>query len=343
MERKGVNRRWLVARPARSEITDGNFRWEEGPIPVPADGQFLARNLWFSFDPTQLFLLGRGEATDAAAGAIPAGEVMRGFAVSEVLESRHPGFRPGEIVHSHMGWEDYSVTDGTGFAPAYRVPEGVPPNWALGPFGITGLAAYFGVREIARPRPGETFAISAAAGGVGSIAIQLAKIAGARTIGIAGGPAKCEWLRKEAGADGAIDHRHEDIGQRLTELCPEGLDIYFDNQAGPILDLALERLRPHGRIVLCGATAHYAFTPPPQGPQNLVQLIMLNARMEGLLARDFIPRLPEALETMLPLLRSGRLKAREDVLVGLRNAPTALARLYAGANLGKQLLRMDGP
>ncbi len=337
------NRQWLVAQRFDGEISEKNFRWAESPLPVPDEGQYLARNLWFSFDPTQSFLVGRGETASEASGAIPLGEVMSGFAVSEVLESRHPGFRPGDIVHGHMGWEDYSVTDGQGFAPAYRVPNGVPPNWALGPLGLTGLAAYFGVEEIARPKPGETLVVSGAAGGVGSIALQLAKIRRLRVVGIAGGAAKCDWIRKDSGADAAIDHRSEDVGQRLTELCPDGIDIFFDNDGGPTLDLALERLRPGGRVVLCGATSHYALTAPSPGPTNYLSLVMVNGRMEGLLARDYLPRMSDAAGAMLPLLRSGRLKPKEDVQVGLRTAPTALARLYSGANVGKQLLQMDEP
>jgi len=176
---------------------------------------------------------------------------------------------------------------------------------------------------------------------VGSIAAQLAKIDGLRVVGIAGSPAKCDWLLREAGADAAINHRTEDVSRRLTEICPDGIDIFFDNDGGPTLDLALERLRPGGRVVLCGATSRYAANPTPPGPTNYLQLVMVNGRMEGLLARDYLPRLSEAAEAMLPLLRSGRLKSKEDVLVGLRNAPTALARLYSGANVGKQLLQMD--
>lgn len=338
---KGINRQWLLAQRPVSEISESNFRWTEGPIPTPEEGQFLARNLWYSFDPTQRFLVGRAGVPEAESGAIPLGQPMIGFSVSEVVESRHPGFRAGDRIHCQLGWEDYSVSDGLGFAPAYRVPDGVPPSWALGALGITGLAAYFGVTEVARPKAGETFVISGAAGGVGSIAVQLAKIHGLRVIGIAGGPAKCDWLRKEAGVDGAIDHRTEDVGHRLTELCPDGIDIFFDNDGGPTLDLALDRLRNGGRVVLCGATGRYGAVPLPPGPTNYLQLVMVNGRMEGLLARDYLPRLTEAAQAMLPLLRSGRLKSKEDIVVGLQNAPTALARLYSGSNVGKQLLRME--
>ncbi|HTT15801.1 MAG TPA: NADP-dependent oxidoreductase [Thermoplasmata archaeon] len=338
-----VNRQWLVTHHTDGAITPANFRWVEGPVPSPENGEFLARNLWFSFDPTQRFMVARGDDGGPADGAIPEGQVMSSIAVSEVLESRHPEFSPGDLVHGHMGWEDYTVTDGRSFTPSYRLPEGVPPNWALGVLGLTGLVAYFGVHEVARPRRGETIVLSAAAGGVGSIATQLAKIHGLRTIGIAGSAAKCDWLVREGQADAAIDHRREDVGARLAELCPEGIDIFFDNVGGALLDLALERLRPGGRVVLCGATSRYAARPPLPGPTNYLALVMVNGRMEGLLGRDLLPRRAEATAAMLPLLRSGRLKSQEDVLEGLRQAPNGLARLYAGENLGKQLLRNDRP
>lgn len=336
-----INHRWLVASRMDGAISEANFRWTEDAVPAPAEGQFLGRNLWYSFDPTQAFLIGTAAASEPASGAIPIGEVMGGLAVAEVVASRHPTFRVGDIVHCQMGWEDYTVTDGNGFAPAYRLPEGVLPSWGAGALGITGLAAYFGLTEIARPRPAETLVITGAAGGVGSIAVQLAKFRGLRVVGIAGSSAKCDWLLKEGGADGAINYRTEDVGERLTELCPDGIDIFFDNEGGPTLDLALERLRAGGRIVLCGGTSRYSAAVPPPGPRNLLALVMASGRMEGFLARDYIPRIAEAAAEMVPLLRSGRLKHKEDVLVGLRNAPAALARLYAGANVGKQLLRMD--
>ncbi len=338
-----TNRRWLVAEYADPGIGERNFRWAESPLPTPAEGQFLARNLWLSFDPTQRLMIARGDPPNPEEGLIPRGEVMSCIAVSEVVESRHPGFAPGDIVHGHMGWEDYTVTDGQSFTPSYKVPAGVPPNWALGVLGLTGLVAYFGVHEVARPRSGETFVVSGAAGGVGSIATQLAKIEGLRVVGIAGSPSKCDWLLREARADGAIDARAEDVGKRLTELCPDGIDIFFDNDGGPTLDLALDRLRPGGRVVLCGATARYGVKPRPPGPANYLSLVMVNGRMEGLLGRDYVARRAEAFDAMLPWLRSGRLKSKEDVLVGLREAPRGLARLYSRENVGKQLLRMDEP
>ena len=338
-----INRRWLVAEHEQGSISESNFRWVESPAPSPQPGQFLVHNLWLSFDPTQRFMLARGDPAVPDSGGIKPGEVMSSIAVSEVIESRHPEFNPGDIVHGHVGWEDYSLTDGQGFTPTYRVPNGIPPNWAAGAVGLTGLVAYFGVHEVARPKPGETFVISGAAGGVGSIASQLAKVYGLRVIAIAGSAPKCDWLAQEAGADGVINYKREDVGQRLTALCPEGIDIFFDNDGGPTLDLALDRLRSGGRVVLCGATSRYAVNPRPPGPVNYLSLVMVNGRMEGLLGRDYIHRRTELFEAVVPLLRSGRVKAKEDVLNGLREAPKGLARLYSGENVGKQLLRMDPP
>jgi len=336
-----VNRRWLVAKPLNGKLSEANYRWEEAPVPPVGDGQFLAHNRWLSVDPTQALLLRAGDPPGSGA---PIGEPPWSLAVAEVVESRHPDFSPGDIVHGEMTWEDYTVTDGTGFNPAYRVPPGVPLNWAAGALGLTGLVAYFGVHEVARPKPGETIVISGAAGGVGSIASQLAKIHGLRVIGIAGSPAKCVWLVNEAGVDAAINYHEEDVGERLGELSPDGIDIYLDTVGGPTLELMLGRLRSGGRVVLCGITSQYLANTRAPGPANLVQLIMLNGRMEGFLGRDFIPRRAEAFDALLPLLRSGRLKSKEDVLVGLRQAPNALARLLSGENVGKQLVQMDeGP
>ncbi|MEM0129512.1 MAG: NADP-dependent oxidoreductase [Thermoplasmata archaeon] len=336
-----VNRRWLVARPVGETISEEDFRWVRAEVPHPEQGQFVALNRWISFDPTQILLIPRRRAGAPEDAGAPLGSVMPCIAVSEVVESRHPAFRPGDLVHGHMGWEDYSVSDGTGFTPSYRVPDGIPPEWAIGVLGLTGLVAYFGVREVAQPRPGQTFVISGAAGGVGTVATQLAKMAGLRVVAIAGSAPKCEWLLREGGADAAINYRTEPLGARLDELCPEGIDIYFDNHGGPTLDLALARLRPQGRVVLCGLNALYRASPDPPGLSNYANLILVNGRMQGLLGRDYLPRRSEAFEAMLPLLRSGRLRPKQDVLTGLREAPRGLARLFAGENLGKQLLRND--
>ncbi|MCI4348366.1 MAG: NADP-dependent oxidoreductase [Thermoplasmata archaeon] len=334
-----TNRQWLVASSPEGKVGESNFNWTESPIPTPGPGQALVRNLWLDIYPTQVLLM----STPPEAGGVSIGSVMRGIAVSEVIESFHPTFRPGDLVHGISGWEDYSLTDGHGFFETTKVPPGVPPNLALGALGVTGMVAYFGIVEIGRPKKGETCVVSAAAGGVGSVAAQIAKIHELRVIGIAGGPAKCDWLTKEAGLDAAIDHRTEDVPARLDALCPDGIDIYFDNVGGPILNEALARLRNRGRVVLSGITSWYMEKDRLPGPSQYTNLIMRNGRMEGLLGRDYAPRFSEAIPIMQEWIRSGQLKSKEDVAQGLENAPRALARLFSGENIGKQLLRVADP
>ncbi len=336
----GTNRQWLLAKPPDGLVSGANFRWTESSIPSPGPGQALVRNLWLSFDPTQI--LGMGLPTES--DGVPVGTVMRGLAASQVIESRHPTYRTGDLLHGYSGWEDYSIAEGRGYIPTARVPPGVPPNLAVGTLGITGMVAYFGVMEVGRPRKGETFVVSAAAGGVGTIASQIAKIQGARVIGIAGGAEKCGWLVGELGLDAAIDHRTGDVGAQLDALCPEGIDIFFDNVGGPVLDEALARLRRNGRVVLCGGTSLYTQDGRPAGPSNYLQLVMVNGRMEGLLAKDYFDRYPEAIAVLRGWLRSGQLRSMEDVVVGLEHAPTTLARLFTSSNVGKQLLKIaDAP
>jgi len=315
------------------------FRWTESPIPSPAEGQALVRNLWLSFDPTQIYML----SSPPEAGGLALGAPMRGLTASQVVESRHPSFRRGDLIHGYSGWEDYSVIDGRGYFDTTQIPPGVTPNLALGTLGVTGMVAYFGVVEIGKPKRGETFVVSSAAGGVGSIAGQIAKIFGLRVVGIAGGKEKCERLVHELRFDAAIDYRAGDVGSQLAAECPDGIDIYFDNAGGAILDAALEHLRPHGRVVLCGGTSQYGRGSGTAGPSNYLQLVMINGRMEGLLGKDYAPRFPEAAPVMLEWLRSGRLRSVEDVLTGLEHAPAGLARLYHRANFGKQLLKIADP
>lgn len=334
-----INRQWRYTGRGTRIADPQSFEWGTAPVPTPEDGQALVRNLWLSLDPTNILVLG----PPPESGGLPVGEVMPGFGLSEVIESRLPGFAPGDLMHGPARWEDYSVTDGRGFIDAWKVPPGTPPEHALGAYGITGMAAYFGMMEVGRPRPGETVLVSAAAGGVGSIAAQIARIQGARVIGVAGGAAKCEWLLSEARLDGAIDHRTEDLPARLDALCPNGIDVYFDNTGGAILDEALARLRHNARVVICGATSRYAREPRPPGPINYLALCMASARMEGILAKDHAARFPEAAATLRGWIASGELTTKEDVTVGLENAPKALARLFDSANVGKQLVKIADP
>lgn len=334
MER--VNRQWRLASRPTGLVTSECFRWNEEAAPTPGDGEILVRNLYLSMDPTQ-----RGwMAQDSYLPAVKIDEVMRSFAVGRVKESRAPGFAPGDLVQGMFGWQDYAVAAGSGRNAANKIPPGVPIPLAMSAFGITGLTAYFGLLDVGRPVAGETVVVSGAAGATGSAVGQIARIKGCRAIGIAGGADKCAWLVREAGFEAAIDYKSEDVGARLASLCPKGIDVYFDNVGGDILDHALENLAIRGRVVLCGAIAVYNATEAPPGPKNYLSLLINRGRMEGFIVLDYLPRAPEAIKDLSAWVASGELKDRVDIQEGLENAPKTLNRLFAGQNQGKQLLKI---
>lgn len=334
-----INRQWLLIKRPEGPLDEACFEWSEAPTPEPGDGEFLVRNLWLSFDPTQ-----RGWMTrDTYVPKIPLGEVMRAASVGQVVESNHPKFAVGDLVQGAYGWQDYAVTDGGGLMPARKLPPGTPPNLALSLYGITGLTAYFGVLDIGKPREGETFVVSGAAGATGSVAGMIAKTQGCRVIGIAGGPVKCDWLVKDARFDAAIDYKSEDVGARLSELCPKGVDVYFDNVGGEILNEVLARIARRARIVLCGAISRYELEDWGHGPGNYFNLIIQHGRMEGFIVLEYAARFPDAIAQLAKWQAEGRVIQREDVADGLENAPRTLQRLFTGANFGKQLLRIADP
>jgi len=335
----GKNRQWILdARPA-GQLTGKEFRWNETAVPEPSDGQILVRNLWLSFDPTQRNWMAR----DSYVPMIPLGEVMRAIGVGQVVKSRHPDFKPGELVQGWWGWQDYVVADGRSLGGVRKLPPDVPPNTALSLFGITGNTAYFGITEIGQVKSGETVVVSGAAGSTGSVAGQIAKIKGCRVIGTAGGKEKCDWLTHVAGFDGAIDYKSEHIGSRLSALCPNGIDVFFDNVGGVVLNEVLARINLKARIVLCGAISRYNETVLPPGPSNYFNLIPKRARMEGFIILDYVPRFAEAIAALGRWQREGKLVQKEDIAVGLENAPRTLMRLFTGENFGKQLLKIADP
>lgn len=301
----------------------------------------MIRNLWLSLDPTQILFT----YEESGENAVSIGGVMRCIASGQVVESRLPGFSPGDIVQGWFGWEDYTVIDDRpqltpNLFPMTKVPSNIAPDLAVGTLGITGMAAYLGTMDIAKPKPGEIFVVSSAAGGVGSVAGQIAKIHGSRVIGITGGKERCERVVRELAFDGAIDRRTEDIGARLDQLCPDGVDVFFDNNALPaMMNMLLARMRPMGRVVLCGATQYY-IGEQSTGGLDYISLIMKRVRMEGVYANECVDRYSEAREALLGWIREGRLRPTEDVMVGLESAPQALQRVFAGANFGKQLLKV---
>ena len=332
-----INTQWVLASRPDGMVTSANFERRELTVPEPGDGEFLVHNLYLSLDPAM-----RGWISEARSYMPPVaiGEVMRGGCVAEVIESGHPGYSPGDLVFGMFGWQEYALSDGAG---VMRVPDGVGPTLALGALGWTSLTAYFGLTEIGKPQPGETVVVSGAAGATGSVVGQLARLRGARVVGIAGSADKCDWLTRELGFDAAIDYRSEDVRARLKELCPKGIDVYWDNVGGELLEAALSRLAVHARVVFCGSISSYNASSPPPGPRNYMQLLIRRARVEGFLVFDYVDRIDEALSELVPLVESGRLRYREDIREGLDSAPAALGDLFTGANDGKLIVHIADP
>jgi NADPH-dependent curcumin reductase CurA len=332
-----LNRQWLLASRPQGMVEQSHFEFREEPVPVPGEGQFLVQNLYLSLDPAM-----RSWMTDRPSYIPPVGvgEVMRGLCVARVTESRHPEYREGEMVVGTFGWQDFAVSDGDGALPVTKVPDGVPPTWPLSVLGITSLTAYFGLREIAKPREGETVAISGAAGATGSVVGQIAKIDGCTTIGIAGGKEKCDRLVGELGFDAAIDYKSERTSKRLRELCPGGVDVFWDNVGGELLEAGISNLAMHARVVLCGAISTYNAEEAPPGPRNYMNLLVKRSRMEGFVVFDYLPRADEAIADLVKWVGEGRLRVEEDVREGLEAAPAALKSLFDGTNTGKLLVKI---
>ena len=270
--------------------------------------------------------------------AVKIGEVIRSIGAGRIVASNNADFAVGDVVSGLTGWQDYVAMRPTG--QLNKLPPGTPLELAMGVLGLTGITAYFGLLEVGRPSAGETVVVSGAAGATGSVVVQIAKIKGCHAIGIAGGAEKCHWLTDEAGFDAAIDYKSEDVQARLKELCPKGIDIFFDNVGGDILDAALARLAMRGRVVLCGGIANYNATEPPPGPKNYLNLIVQRGRMEGFIVLDYMPRAAEAIGALARWVQEGKLKTKVDTQHGLENAPETLRRLFEGRNEGKQLLRV---
>jgi NADPH-dependent curcumin reductase CurA len=334
------NRQWLLAARPQGIIKESDFRWNETTVPALQDGQVLVRNLAFSFDPTQ-----RGwMSMDTYMKAIPIGNVMLAGTVGQVVESKRQGIAKGDLVNGLFGWEDYSVTDGKGVMAMQKLPAGSDPLLALSLLGTTGLTAYFGTISVGSVKAGETFVVSGAAGATGSVAGMIAKVKGCRVVGIAGGRDKCEWLTGEAGFDAAIDYKSEKVGEALSRHCPGGIDVYFDNVGGEILDHSLARIRDGARVVLCGAISRYneAGMIGP-GPKNYFNLVLHGARMEGFLVFHYAKHFPEAIGELSTWFAQGKVKNKIDLQHGLENAPKTIIRLFTGANFGKQLLKLADP
>ena len=327
-----INHQIVLAKRPSGQVGADCFARAESAVPQPGDGQVLVKVDWLSIDPTIRMWM----AMDTYLPAIEIGAPIRSAGLGTVIESNNHDIPVGTVLFGTPGWQEYAV-----MGPRDQViPEGVDPTAALSVFGITGLTAYFGLLDIGRPGEGETVVVSGAAGATGSVVGQIAKIKGCRVIGIAGGPEKCRLLTEELGFDAAIDYRNDNVAQALAGTCPDGIDVFFDNVGGDILEAALANLALHGRVVMCGAISQYNQSVPAPGPRNLSILISKRGRIEGFIILDYLSRAAEAITELAPWVLSGQVKYRVDVLDGLASAPDALERLFTGENTGKMLVRL---
>ncbi|GAC1453122.1 MAG: NADP-dependent oxidoreductase [Steroidobacteraceae bacterium] len=330
-----VNRRYLLAARPVGLPTSSDWRLDSAAVEAPRDGQFVVEVQYISLDPAMRGWMNEGKSYIAPVGI---GELMRAAGVGGVIASRHPGFAVGDHVSGSFGVQNYALSDGKGVV---RVdPKLAPLPVYLGTLGMPGMTAYFGLLEVARLRHGDTVVVSGAAGAVGTVVGQIAKIKDCRVVGIAGGAAKCAWLVQELGFDAAIDYKAQDVKKALREHCPKGLDVYFDNVGGDILDSALTQLARGARIVICGAISQYNNTTPVKGPANYLSLLVNRASMTGMVVFDYAARYPEAVRELGGWLAAGRLKSREHIVAGLETFPESLLMLFRGENTGKLVLKV---
>jgi hypothetical protein len=336
-----INRQWVVAQPSRSEgmcLEPEVFGVQENPVPELEEGQILIRNKLFVCEPLVHAMV---KGVPGRIDPLPVGTVFKGHSGGVVVSSLHPDFAEGDEVHGTLDWADFVISDGLDAvgAPLSRLTPGFSLGTSMITLGMTGLCAYIGVLEIGKPKPGDTVAVSAAAGGIGSIALQLAKLLGCRTIGIAGGPEKCEMLREELGADEAIDYKNGDLVSGLASAAPKGIDVMFDNVGGSVLDAVLVNLAPFGRVAMCGGISGY--DNPEMVVRNTTLLTQHNGMIQGFWYSDYEQVFSEARHRLGDWLRSGELKELVDVSQGFEKVPESARGIFAGSNAGKQLVQIS--
>lgn len=331
-----INRRWTIAdRPVGRDVNEADFKLEQGEARAPGEGEVLVRVDTLAFEPA---IKGWMENIGGYVARTEIGDMMRGNGVGTVVESSDVGLPVGAQVIGPMGWQEYATLP---VGALERVADDAPPSAQLGVLGVVGLTAYCGLKHIAQPFAGDTVVVTGAAGGVGAIVVQLAKIAGCRVIGIAGGAEKCALLTGELGADAAIDYKNGDISAELKRLAPGGVDVVWDNVGGTILNEILAHLAMNARVAICGGISRSKTGGMPVGPSNYFNLVFKRATMRGFILNDYEADYPVARARLAAWLKDGRLVAREDVQEGFENAPKTLMRLFSGANVGKQLLRLN--
>jgi hypothetical protein len=328
------NRQVLLKRRPTGAPTPADFAIADTPLPDPAEGEVLVRGIYLSLDP---YMRGRISGVRSYAKPVEIGAVMEGRVVGEVARSRDPGFREGDYVLGGFGWQLYSAVPGAGLLKLD--PADAPLSTALGVLGMPGLTAYVGLDEIGKPQRGETVVVSAASGAVGAVVGQLARRAGARVVGIAGGADKCRWVEAELGFETCIDHRSADLGAALDRACPSGIDVYWENVGGAVQQAVFPRLNDFARMVMCGMVAEYNDVEPRPGP-NLMSAVRKRTKIQGFIVSDQWQRFAEYRAMAAPLLRSGEIKYREDIVEGLDRAPEAFIGLLQGRNFGKLVVRL---
>lgn len=332
-------RRFVLASRPVGEPKESDLRLEEFVVPAPGPGEVLLRTLFLSLDP---YMRGRMSDAKSYAAPVPIGGVMEGGAVGEVVASNNPAFATGDIVLGRSGWQTHALSDGASLRKVD--PSLAPISTALGVLGMPGMTAYAGLLAVGQPKAGETLVVAAASGAVGAVVGQIAKIKGLRAVGIAGGADKCRYVTDVLDFDDCLDHRAPDLPGRLAAACPDGIDIYFENVAGPVLDAVLPLLNTFARIPVCGTIAHYNDTAPPPGPDKLPavwrMILTKRLRVQGLLVTDFAALHGDFLRDMPQWVKQGRVKYREDIVDGFENAPRALIGLLRGENFGKLVVRV---
>jgi len=332
------NRRFALAERPQGLIDDDTYDLETGPVPEIGDGEALVRVKWISVDPTNRTWIGE-EPTYLP--PVQIGETMRALGLGEVIASKNENYPVGSLVNGLTGWQDYTVASDSN--PLMVVPDaakGAPPATLLGVLGMTGCTAYFGMLEIGRPREGETVVVSAAAGAVGSVAGQLAKMRGARVVGIAGGPEKCAWIKEELGYDEAVDYKAEDWKRQLADATPDGIDVDFENVGGEIMNEVIGRLNINARVALCGLISGYNETGRPQRLSNFHKLLINRVTLQGFIILDYYPRFGEAIRELSQWVAEGKLKSEQTVVEGFENLPHALNMLFKGENKGKLVVKI---
>ena len=311
-----------------------DFEIVEQPLPAPKDGEMLCRTIYLSLDP---YMRGRISGVKSYAKGVDPGELMVGGTVGEVMESKHPSFKPGDFVQGYDGWQTHAVSNGAGVRKLD--PAQAPISTALGVLGMPGMTAYVGLLDIGQPKPGETVVVSAASGAVGAVVGQLAKLQGCRAVGIAGSKDKCEYVVNELGFDACVNYKTDALVPALSAACPKGIDVYFENVGGDVTEAVMQLLNPFSRIPLCGLISMYNATSPAPGP-SWRYLLTNRVLVKGFIVSDHLDRMPAFLADCTTWVREGKLKFREDIMEGLENAPTAFIGLLQGKNFGKMLVRV---